>query len=66
MQPHGLSMTPVSIEEYEPKIVYIKGIHNTVAGAVLQLEYDPIVNQTAESLYMTKSRTQKAVRDTTG
>jgi hypothetical protein len=28
------------LEEYEPKIVYIKGIHNTVADAVSQLEYD--------------------------
>jgi hypothetical protein len=36
------------LEEYGPKIVYIKGIHNTVAYAVLQLEYDPSVNQTAE------------------
>jgi hypothetical protein len=28
--------------EYGPKIVYIKGIHNTVADAVLRLEYDPM------------------------
>jgi hypothetical protein len=26
------------LEEYRPKIAYIKGIHNTVADAVLQLE----------------------------
>ncbi len=32
------------LEEYGPKIVYVKGIHNTVADAVLQLEYDPSVN----------------------
>jgi hypothetical protein len=32
------------LEEYGPKIVYIKGIHNTVADAVLQLESDPSVN----------------------
>jgi hypothetical protein len=32
------------LEEYGPKIVYIKGIHNTVADAVLRLEYDPSVN----------------------
>ncbi len=37
------------LEDYRPEIIYIKGIHNTVADAVLQLEYDPIVNQTAES-----------------
>jgi hypothetical protein len=33
------------LEEYGPKIVYIKGIHNTVADAVLRLDYDPNVNQ---------------------
>jgi hypothetical protein len=32
------------LEEYGPEIVYIKGIHNTVADAVLQLEYDPSTN----------------------
>jgi hypothetical protein len=29
------------LEEYAPKIIYIYGIHNTVADAILQLEYDP-------------------------
>jgi hypothetical protein len=42
------------LEEYGPKIVYIKGIHNTVADAISRLEYDPGVNQTAESYLMTK------------
>jgi hypothetical protein len=42
------------LEEYGPKIVYIKGIHNTVADAISQLEYDPSVNQIAESYLMTK------------
>ncbi len=37
------------LEQYGPKIVYIKGIHNTVADTVLRLEYDPSINQTAES-----------------
>jgi hypothetical protein len=32
------------LEEYGPKIVYIKGIYNNVANAVSQLEYDPSVN----------------------
>jgi hypothetical protein len=32
------------LKEYGPKIVYIKGIHNTIAGTVLRLEYDPSVN----------------------
>ncbi len=40
------------LEEYGPNIIYIKGIHNTVADAVLQLvEYDPSVNPTAESYW---------------
>jgi hypothetical protein len=42
------------LEEYGPVIVYIKGIHNTVAGAISRLEYDPSVNKTAESCSMTK------------
>ncbi len=44
------------LEEYGPKIVYIKGIHNTMADAVLRLEYDPSVNWTAESFHMMKVR----------
>jgi hypothetical protein len=39
------------LEEYGPKIVYIKGIHNTVADTVSRLEYDPSVNQTAKSFH---------------
>ena len=41
------------------KIVYTKGIHNTVADAVLRLEYDPSVNQTAKSFH-TKVRNSKS------
>jgi hypothetical protein len=50
------------LEEYGPKIIYIKGIHNTVADAVLLLEYDPSVNQTAESFHMTKVRNNSRKR----
>ncbi len=32
------------LEEYRPKIVYIKGIHNTIADTISQLEYDPSIN----------------------
>jgi hypothetical protein len=46
--------------EYRPKIIYIKGIYNTVADAVLWLEYDPSVNRTAESFHMTKVRNKKS------
>ncbi len=36
------------MEEYAPKIIYIKGIHNTVADAILQLDYDPMLSITNE------------------
>jgi hypothetical protein len=48
------------LEEYGPKIVYIKGIHNTVADAISPLEYDPSDNRTAESYYMTKVKNSKS------
>ncbi len=44
----------LELEEYGPKIVDIKGIHNTVADAILQLKYGPSINQTAENYHMTK------------
>jgi hypothetical protein len=36
------------LEEYAPEIINIKGIHNTVLKAILQLEYDPKLNKTNE------------------
>ena len=36
------------LEEYVPKIVYIKGIHNTVADDISRLEYNPLLNSTNE------------------
>jgi hypothetical protein len=50
------------LEEYRPKIIYIKGIHNTVADAVSRLEYDPSINQTAESFHTTKVRNNSSQR----
>jgi hypothetical protein len=38
----------ILLEEYAPEIIYIKGIHNTVAGAISRLEYDPKLNTTNE------------------
>jgi hypothetical protein len=50
------------LEEHGPKIVYIKGIHNTMADAVLWLEYDPSINETAESFHTTKVRNNSSQR----
>ncbi len=36
------------LEEYAPEIIYIKGIHNTLADVIYQLEYDPKLNKTNE------------------
>ncbi len=44
------------LEEYGPKVVYIKGIHNTVAEAISWLEYDASVNRTVENYHLTKVR----------
>ncbi len=48
------------LEEYGPEILYIKGIHNTVADAVSRLEYDPSINRTAESFHAVKVRDKKS------
>ncbi len=34
------------MEEYAPEIIFIKGSHNTVADAILQLDYKPKLNIT--------------------
>ncbi len=34
------------MEEHAPKIIYIKGIHDTLADAISQLDYDPKLNTT--------------------
>jgi hypothetical protein len=53
------------LEEYGPEIVYIKGICNTMADAVLRLEYDPSVNKTAKVSTRQKSGAE-AIRDNAG
>jgi hypothetical protein len=58
----GVYQWRLLLEKYGPKIVYIKGIHNTIADAVLQLEYDPSVNQTAESFYMMKVKNKQSLQ----
>jgi hypothetical protein len=41
------------LEEFAPEIVYIKGIHNSVADAISQLDYNPEVNPTSKFNYYT-------------
>jgi hypothetical protein len=50
------------LEEYGPKIVYIKGKHNTIADAISWLEYDPSVNRTAENYHLTKVKRRSFIR----
>jgi hypothetical protein len=39
------------LEEFAPEIVYIKGIHNSVADAISCLDYNPEVNPTSKFIY---------------
>ncbi len=50
------------LEENGPKIIYIEGIHNTVADAVSWLEYDPNINRTSESFHTRKVRNNSRQR----
>ena len=42
------------LEEYGPEIVYIKGIHNTVADAISRLDFNPQLNVTQECHHLRK------------
>jgi len=42
------------LEEYGPEIVYIKGIHNTVADAISRLDFNPQLNVTHECHHLRK------------
>jgi hypothetical protein len=50
------------LEECRPEIFDIKGIHNTVADSISQLEYDPSITRTAESYHMTKVKKRSSNR----
>jgi hypothetical protein len=47
------------LEEYAPEIIYIKGIHNTVADAISRLDYDPTLNTTNEYNHTTHGMSTK-------
>ena len=49
----------ILLEEYAPEIIYIKGIHNTVADAILRLDYDPKLNLTNEYNHATAMKRTK-------
>jgi hypothetical protein len=41
------------LDEYGPEIVYIKGIHNTIADAISQLDFTPPAQQSEHQTWMT-------------
>ncbi len=41
------------LEEYAPKIIHIKGVHNTVGDAILQLDNDPKLSKTNKYFHAT-------------
>jgi hypothetical protein len=55
------------LEEHGPKIVFIKGIHNTVADQSRGLGMTPVsIKELRATLRQKSIRTQKAVQDKTG
>jgi hypothetical protein len=49
----------ILLEEYAPKIIYIKRIHSTVPDAISRLDYDPKVNSTNEHNHATQNVSTK-------
>jgi hypothetical protein len=62
MTSHHVYQWRLLLEEYRPKIVYIKSIHNTIADAISWLGYDPSVNRTAENYHLTKVKRRSLKR----
>ncbi len=55
------------LEEHGPKIVFIKGIHNTIADQSHGFGMTPVsIKQLRATLRQKSTRTQKRVRDKTG
>ena len=42
------------LEEFGPKIMHIKGIHNTVADAISRLDFGPVQDEKANWMTFTK------------
>jgi hypothetical protein len=51
----------ILLEEYALKIIYIKGIHNTVTDAISRLDYDPKANSTNKYNHATHGMSTKEV-----
>ena len=45
----GVYCWQLFLEEFATDIIYVKGIHNTVADAISLLDYNPRVNPTSKS-----------------
>ena len=42
------------LEEFDPEIVWIKGVHNTVADAISRLDYGPVKDNNQNWMTLTK------------
>ena len=42
------------LEEFGPKLMHIKGIHNTVANAISRLDFGPVQDEKADWIKFTK------------
>jgi hypothetical protein len=51
----------VLLDEYAPEIIYVKGIHNTVADAISRLDYDPKLNTINEYNHATHVKSTKVL-----
>ncbi len=51
----------ILLEDYAPEIIYIEGIHNTVADAISRLDYDPKHNTTNEYNHAMHVKSTKVV-----
>jgi hypothetical protein len=52
------------LEEFAPKVVYVKGIYNMVADAISQLDYNPTVNPNNKWNHATHGMSMKVKGET--
>jgi len=56
----------ILLDEYAPEIIYMKGIHITVADAISRLDYDPKLNTTNEYNHATHVKSTKVLSNRNG